>query len=125
MRALWHFMTGRGAHEKALAELKTGLAFDTIPTQNYAANSARQILVVLTHNLLTSFQISTRATRRHRTRKATSIFDLRSIRTLRYELFNKAGVLQHPAGRAMLTLSKNLPTRRLFENIVDRLAQAA
>ena len=118
-------MAGRGAHEKALAELKTGLAFDTIPTQNYAANSAWQILVVLTHNLLTSFQISTRATRRHRTRKATAIFDLRSIRTLRRELFNKAGILQHPAGRAMLTLSKNLPTRRLFENIVDRLAQAA
>ena len=53
------------------------------------------------------------------------IADLRSIQTLRYELCNKAGILQHPAGRAMLTLSKNLPTRRLFVNTVDRRAQAA
>jgi hypothetical protein len=125
MRALWHFMAGRGAHEKAIAELKTGLAFDTIPAQNYAANSAWQILVMLAHNLLTGFQIATRATRRNRTRKATALYDLKSVRTLRYELFNRAGILQHPEGRATLTLSRNLPTRRLFETIVDRLARAA
>ncbi len=125
MRALWLFMAGRGAHEKALAELKTGLAFDSIPSMNYAANSAWQILVVLAHNLITNFQIATRATRRRRTPKATAIFDLKSIRTLRYELFNRAGILQRPNGRATLTLSKNLPTRRLFETIADKLAAAA
>jgi len=125
MRALWLFMAGRGAHEKALAELKTGLAFDTIPSMNYAANSVWQILVVLAHNLITNFQIATRATRRRRTPKATAIFDLKSIRTLRYELFNRAGILQRPNGRATLTLSKNLPTRRLFETIADKLAAAA
>ena len=125
MRALWHFMAGRGAHEKVLAELKTGLAFDSIPSMNHAANSTWQILVVLAHNLLTNFQIATRATRRRRTPKATAIFDLKSVRTLRYELFNRAGILQHPNGRATLTLSKNLPTRRLFENIAEKLAAAA
>jgi len=125
MRELWLFMAGRGAHEKALAELKTGLAFNTIPSLSYAANSVWQILVVLAHNLLTTFQIATRATRRRRTRKATAIFDLKSVRSLRYELFNRAGLLQHPAGRATLTLSNNIPTRKLFESIVDKLAQAA
>jgi hypothetical protein len=125
MCALWLFMAGRGAHEKALAELKTGLAFDSIPSMNYAANSAWQILVVLAHNLITNFQIATRATRRRRTPKATAIFDLKSIRSLRYELFNRAGILQRPNGRATLTLSKNLPTRRLFETIADKLAAAA
>jgi len=125
MRALWLFMAGRGMHEKAIAELKSGLAFNTIPAMNYAANSTWQILVVLAHNLLTSFQIATRASRRRPTRKVTTIFDLKSIRTLRYELFNKAGLLQNPGGRAVLTLSKNIPTRRLFESIVDKLAHAA
>jgi hypothetical protein len=125
MAALWHFMAGRGAHEKAIAELKTGLAFDTIPTQNYAANSTWQLIVVLAHNLLTNFQIRARATRRNRTRKVTALFDLLSVRTLRYELFNKAGILQRPNGRATLTLSRNLPTRRLFEMISDKLARAA
>ena len=125
MRGLWLFMAGRGAHEKALAELKTGLAFDSIPSMNYAANSAWQILVVLAHNLMTNFQIATRARRRRRTAKSTAIFDLKSVRTLRYELFNRAGILQRPNGRATLTLSKNLPTRKLFEAIVDKLAAAA
>jgi hypothetical protein len=125
MRALWKFMAGRGAHEKAIAELKSGLAFDTIPAQNYAANSAWQILVAMAHNLLVNFQIATRVARRHRTPKATAIIDLKSVRTLRFELFNRAGLLQHPAGRAVLTLSKNSPTRRIFSAILDKLAQAA
>jgi hypothetical protein len=32
LKALWHFMAGRGAHEKVLAELKHGYAFATIPS---------------------------------------------------------------------------------------------
>jgi hypothetical protein len=54
---LWHFLCGRGAHEKAIGELKSGLAFDAIPTNHYGANSAWQQLVALAHNLLTNFQI--------------------------------------------------------------------
>ena len=65
---LWHFMAGRGAHEKTLAQLKRGLAFHSVPTLAYAANSAGQPLVALTHNLLTNFQIDTRAERRRRSR---------------------------------------------------------
>ncbi|MGH8650687.1 MAG: transposase, partial [Gammaproteobacteria bacterium] len=45
---LWHFMAGRGAHEKTIAQLKSGLAFHTVPTLAYAANSAWQQLVALT-----------------------------------------------------------------------------
>ena len=48
-----------------------GLAFHTVPTMAYAANSAWQHLVVLAHNLLTNFQIETGATRRAPTRKRT------------------------------------------------------
>ncbi len=58
---LWHFMAGRGAHEKTIAQLKSGLAFHTVPTLAYAANSAWQQLVAITHNLLTNFQIDTGA----------------------------------------------------------------
>ena len=56
-RTLWRFMGGRGMHEKAIGELKTGLAFDTIPTDDYQANSVWQQIVLLAHNLLTNFQI--------------------------------------------------------------------
>ena len=44
------FMGGRGLHEKAIGELKTGLAFDAIPTDDYRANSVWQQFVVLAHN---------------------------------------------------------------------------
>ena len=48
---LWYFMCGRGNHEKTIAQLKTGLAFHTVPTMAYGANSAWQQFVALAHNL--------------------------------------------------------------------------
>jgi hypothetical protein len=124
-KALWDFMAGRGMHEKILAELKTGYAFDTIPTLDYAANSTWQILAVLAHNLVTSFQIASGAQQRPKNAKRSPHFILKSILTLRYDLFNRAGILQHPNGRATLTLSQNLPTQNLFQRCVEKLAQAA
>jgi hypothetical protein len=70
---LWQYMAGRGSHEKTIGQLKGGLAFHTVPTMAYAANSAWQQLVVLTHNLLTNFQIETGAEQRSRTRKHTAL----------------------------------------------------
>jgi len=67
--ALWAFMCGRGAHEKAYAELKSGFAFDCVPTMRYAANSLWQLLSVLAFNLVRGFQVLTTADRRGRTRK--------------------------------------------------------
>jgi hypothetical protein len=124
LKTLWDFMAGRGAHEKALAELKSGYAFDSVPTLNYAGNSMWQILSVLAHNLMTSFQIDIGAPRRKKTAKRSPLFLLKSIRTLRYELLGRAGILQRPGGRLTLTLSKNLPTRQLFENIERKLGKA-
>lgn len=125
LKFLWDFMAGRGSHEKVLAELKTGYAFDTVPTQNYAANSTWQILSMLAHNVVTNFQIETGAQKRGRTTKRSPLYLLKSIRSLRYELFNKAGIVQRPAGRATLTLARNMPTRKLFERVGSFLARAA
>ena len=124
LKGLWKFMGGRGAHEKALAEVKSGFAFDTIPGRSYAANSTWQIIAVLAHNLMTSFQIETDARPRHPGLRRTALYVLKSIHTLRYELIARAGLLRRPAGRAVLTLAYNLPTRSLFEKIARRLAAA-
>ena len=125
LKALWKFMAGRGTHEKVLAQLKNGYAFDTIPTRNFAANSTWQILSVLAHNLITNFQIALAAAPRARTSKRRSLFLLRSIHTLRYEFLGRAGTVGRPQGRATLTLAPNLPTQKLFERIVAKLASAA
>jgi hypothetical protein len=125
LRALWNFMGGRGAQEKVLSQLKSGYAFDTVPSCRFAANSTWQILSVLAHNLITSFQLATQPQPRRRSLKRTALHVLRSIHTLRYELLGRAGILTRPEGRAVLTLAPNLPTRKLFEMIAARLASAA
>jgi len=125
LRPLWHFMCGRGLQEKTLGQLKSGLAFATVPTQAYAANSAWQQLVVLVHNLLVNFQIETGAPCRALTRKRTVRPLLQSVQTLRFTLFHRAAQLLRPQGTTVLRLTDNLATRRLFTRFTAALARAA
>jgi hypothetical protein len=122
---LWRFACGRGNHEKTIAQLKTGLAFHTVPTMAYAANSAWQQLVVLVHNLLTNFQIETGAVRRAPTRKRTVLPVLQTIQTLRFVLFNRAAQIVRPGGTLRLRLADNAATRQAFTRIRDALPKVA
>lgn len=122
---LWHFMGGRGNHEKTIGHLKSGLAFHTVPTNAYAANSAWQQLVALAHNLLTNFQIDTGAEQRTRSRKHTVLHLLQTVQTLRFEVFHRAAILVRPDGRLRLRLMNNAATRRTFTRIAKGLARAA
>jgi hypothetical protein len=122
---LWHFMCGRGMHEKVIGELKGSLAFATIPTHHYGANSAWQQIVVLAHNLLANFQIETGARHRARSRKYTALFPLQSAQTLRFELFHRAGEIVRPNGTTILRLPDNAHVRRRFQAIAAQLARAA
>lgn len=124
-RNLWWFLCGRGVHEKIIGQLKSGLAFDTVPTNHYGANSAWQQIVTIAHNLLTNFQIETGAARRNRSRKRTALYVLKSPQTLRFELFNRAGEIVRPNGRTILRLSENARVRHDFERIAEQLARAA
>ena len=125
LRALWRFMAGRGMHEKAIGELKTGLSFDTIPTYDYHANSTWQQFVILAHNLLANFQIETGLTQRNRTLKNTNRWPLKSIRTLRFELINRAGFLVRPKGRLTLRLQPNKYAQKQYRKICNALKKAA
>lgn len=118
---LWHFMAGRGVQEKTIGELKDGLAFDSIPTNHYQANSAWQQIVVLVHNLLTNFQVETGAPTRKRTRKKTGLFHLKRIRTLRFELFNLAGQILRPTGTTVLRMNDNPAIRSRIAATVGAL----
>jgi len=122
-RALWQFLAGRGDHEKLIGELKSGYALHTIPTNAYAANSAWQQIVVIAHNLVTNLQLATLANRKTRSPKRTSRYRLLHIRTLRFELFHRAGRLVRPAGYPTLRLSRNTEARSLFQKLALQLAQ--
>lgn len=123
--ALWHFMAGRGAQEKTLAELKDGFAFDSVPTNHYAANSAWQQLSVLAMNLLRRLQMETTATARPRTRKRTYLYVLESIKTARFTWLNVAGRLVATNGTQKLRLSDIPAIRKRYENLERALARAA
>lgn len=124
LSALWSFMAGRGAHEKVLSELKGSYALDVIPTHDYAANSAWQMLSAMAHNLMVGFQIEAGATRRNQTAKRSPIFELRRMATMRFEWLCRAGLLQRPKGRQVLKLSRNLPARKTVERLVQGLDAA-
>ncbi len=116
-RALWRFMGGRGLHEKAIGELKSNLAFDTIPTKDYRANGAWQQFALLACNLLANFQIETGLAQRNRTLKCTARWALQSARTLRFELFNRAGRLVRTGGKNTLRLERNEQVESRFRQI--------
>ena len=121
-RALWHFMAGRGAQEKTLAELKGEFALDVVPTNHYGANSAWQQLSILAYNVSRGFQLATLAVPKPRSRKRTFAFVLRNMRTLRFLLIVRAGRLTRIAGRNVLRLAESPATHELYEQVRQRLA---
>ena len=119
--ALWHFMAGRGAHEKTLAELKSQVAFAAIPTNDRYANAAWQLLSALTLNLVRSFQIATGAAPRPRSRKRTFAYVLQSLSTLRFELIHQPVRLVRPQGRPALRFAVSPRVRSRIERCERKL----
>lgn len=124
-RHLWHFMCGRGAHEKAYGELKNGFAFDTVPSQSYHANCAWQVIAVLAFNLTRGLQAAIATADRGITAKRRARVLLKSIHTLRFEWINRAGLLVRPNGQATLDVGSTPSVRGHFESIGSALAAMA
>ncbi len=125
LRTLWDFMAGRGGHEKTLGELKQHLAFDTIPTRDWDANTTWQLISALTHNVLRQFQIATAAAERRNGPKRTYRWVLESLRTFRYEVLNLPAKLARPEGRTELRVAASTDTQERIRKILDALPKAA
>jgi len=125
LRTLWDFIAGRGGHEKTLGELKQHLAFDTIPTQDWDANSAWLLISALTHNLVRRFQLTTGAAKRRNGPKRTYRYVLESLRTLRYELLNIPAKIATPEGRLQLRLAAAPGTQRRITHVLETMHQPA
>ena len=122
---LWHFMAGRGAHEKTYAELKQNFGFAAIPTNQREANSAWQLLSVLTMNVMRYFQITAGATERPRTWKRTYDFVFQSMQTLRFELIHQPVRLVRPQGRPQLRFGVAAAARKRIREVERALRSAA
>lgn len=124
-KSLWYFVCGRGSHEKAYGELKSGFAFDSVPTQHYGANSAWQILSVLAFNLMKSLQVATTAQPRGPSRKRHTLFRLETIQSQRFLWLNKAGQLTNPQGRPTLDVGSNPALKKRLQQMTEQLTKAA
>jgi hypothetical protein len=116
--------TGRGAQEETLAELKDGFAFNSVPTNPYAANSAWRQRPVLAMNLLRRFSMETTASARPLTRKRTFLYVLESIKTARFTWLNVAGRLVFTNGMRTLRLSSIPAVHKRYESLEYALASA-
>jgi hypothetical protein len=121
-RTVWDFMAGRGGHEKTLAELKQHLAFGSVVTQDWDANSTWQLLSAMTHNLVRQFQIEMGAKPRKNGRKRTYRFTLPSLRSFRFELLNLPGKIARPAGRTQLRIAAAPDSQHRIRMIERKLA---
>ncbi len=113
-RNLWHFYNGRGSHEKVYGELKSGFAFDCVPSLSEPANAAWQMLCVLAFNLSRGFQNRTLAPARTANRKRRTRRRFEHIQTLRFKLLSRAAVLLRPAGKTTLHLGASRTVARNF-----------
>ncbi len=123
--ALWHFMAGRGGHEKTYAELKQHFAFEAIPSNDLLANSAWQLISVLTMNLMRSFQIALGAQPRRRTWKRTFDYVFQAMQTIRFELIHQPLRIVRPAGRTELRFAVAPVARRRIQHAERQLKRAA
>ena len=120
---IWHFMAGRGAHEKTLGELKQNCAFGSVVTNDWDANSTWQLLSALTHNLVRDFQLKAGlAASRQNSRKRTYRYGFRSMRTLRFLLIHLPGRIARPQGRSELRIAAALEARHRIESVLDAIA---
>jgi hypothetical protein len=76
LSALWHFMNGHGVHEKTLAELKSGFAYDPDPDP-LGANTAWQKLNLLAHNINVGFHVEALRPPKAKTQKRTASYGWR------------------------------------------------
>ncbi|MCG8589026.1 MAG: transposase [Proteobacteria bacterium] len=122
-RVVWHFMAGRGGHEKTLGELKQNVAFASVPTNDWDANSTWQLLSALTHNLARDFQVKAGlAAPRKNGRKRTARFVFPSLRTLRFTLLAIPGRVCRPGGRQELRIVAANPIRHKIRYLEQQLA---
>lgn len=126
IRKLWHFMAGRGAQEKSIADLKDGMAFASIPSKQYGANSAWQWLSITAHNLYRDFQIeSGLATFRGENDKTTYYHIIQSVKTARFEWMNVAGALLQLAKGRTLRIAASPGIEKRFRDGLEGLSSAA
>lgn len=116
--ALLDFYNGRSNMEHNIAEIKGEFGFDVIPCRDYQGNGSHQQISAMAYNLIRNFQLDVMAPEaRPRTTKRTNLFELASLKSLRFEMITAAGRLLNVSGEKILRLSQSTARRQMFEKV--------
>lgn len=116
------FHHGRGSQEGIFSELKSHCQMDYIPARTWAANRLYLQAGVMAHNLTRELQMENAPPQNRNTSNRASLWAFERLGTIRNTLIRRAGRLTRPAGRLVLTLSKNEAVKRGIEHYLGRVA---
>jgi hypothetical protein len=111
MEEMHTFYAGRCNQEKNIGQLKSGFAFDQLPSQNHSGNAMWQKLSMLAYNAVTGFAMEVVAGAELRrnavSQKATRLFKCATCATIRFLHLCVPGQLVNNSGRAALHLPES------------------
>jgi len=120
------FYAGRCNQEKDIGQLKTGFAFDQLPSKNHSGNALWQKLSMLAYNAVTGFamEVIDGATRRKDSvaEKATRLFKCVTWATVRFLHLCVPGQIVNDSGRTMLHLPESRARKADWEGFHERIA---
>jgi hypothetical protein len=123
--AVLDFHNGRGSQETLFGQLKTQCQADYVPMRRLVGNQIFLSAAVLAHNLGRELQMATQVAERCTTPKRAPLWIFQELRTLRRNLFLRAGRLTRPKGELTLTLSANGEVRDELVQLLDALSSSA
>jgi hypothetical protein len=125
MEEMHTFYGGRCNQEKNLGQLKTGFAFDQLPSKNHSGIALWQKLSVLAYNTVAGFamEIVDGAARRKATvaEKATRLFKCAAFSTVRFLHLCVPGQLVNDSGRTVLHLPESRARKADWDRFRSRI----
>lgn len=124
---LLRFHNGRGSQEKIFGEANQHAALDVIATRGLRGNQVFTLAAMLAHNLGRELQMraAPRENRRLLKHNRPTLWKFFELGTLRQRLLHRAGRLDRPQGRDLLTMGENEATETAFNKYDAALRQAA
>lgn len=131
MEELHTFYAGRCNQEKDIGMLKSGFAFDQLPSNNHSGISLWQKLSMLAYNAVTGFamEVVDGATRRRNAvaEKATRLFKCATWATIRFIHLCVPGQLVNNSGRTVLHLPESRARKADWDKYharIDKIEEA-
>jgi len=127
MEELHTFYAGRCNQEKNIGQLKSGFAFDQLPSKNHSGNALWQKLSMLAYNAVTGFamEVVDGATRRKNSvaEKATRLFKCATWATVRFLHLCVPGQLVNDSGRTALHLPESQARKSDWDRFRERIGE--